>query len=206
MLDRSARRSLATVALAAFALAFATPAVGVQSTPPLDPYERMTPWGRTSISLPDRTNAGSWDGTYSYTNRDGSWALWIRTVDGLPQVKARFLSLANAEGFETDWNGVSDYVTARASGRFDLGIAFRDAETISGRWEWTLRVGRSARTESGEYVIYRTGDGRRLVLRFRELIRSLRRGDEPETRHDITAAWTFRKVSRRELLWDEIPF
>jgi hypothetical protein len=66
--------------------------------------------GRTTVTAPDRTDAGEWDGTWFYVTRARKMALWIRTEDGQPRMKLRLLGQSGGlESFTTDWDSQAEY-------------------------------------------------------------------------------------------------
>jgi hypothetical protein len=162
--------------------------------------------GRVGTAVPERTDAGVWEGTWYYVYRDGWMALWIRPGgDGKPEVKLRYQSLATSEAFETDWNGRATYYLAGQPATFELSLDERTDTTIRGRWRWDVQFEDSGRTETGRFQMYRAADGRQLVLRFDEWELVIRRRDQIK-RYSRPPAWTFVKASKRLVLWDEIPF
>ena len=180
-------------------------AAAQESPAPPSKDDRYSDWGRESHTVPAATGAGVWDGTWFYVNRDEHVALWIKTEGGAPQVKMRYSSLNSGEGFETDWDGRADYQVRDANATFNLGLKRRDADLIEGHWEWGLKAGSALRLEEGDYRMYRAGDGRFLALVFDSLTKTLRSGGKDET-YKIPLSWTFRKASKRLVLWDELPF
>jgi len=166
--------------------------------------EFMTEYGRAARSSPEPTDAGVWDGTWYYVNRDIRVAIWLKTEKGKPKIKLRYAGSATLEGFITDWDGTAEYEFREKPGTFSLNIKKRDKDRIVGRWEWKLQLGKNARIEEGDYTLFRTGDGRFMVLEFDEYVRTLRtsKGDRVYRTHP---AWTFRKASKRLVLWDELP-
>ena len=163
-------------------------------------------WGRTVVQIPDRTEDGSWDGTWYYVNRDERMALWIRTVDDLPQVKFQYFGGPRTEQFETDWEGKASYRNRGDSGSYTFQTITRDANVISGRLTWEFGSGALSRKDDGDVTIFRVGDGRRLALVFEEGYERRIKSDDRVTilpRHQV---WSFSKASRRLVLWDELPF
>jgi len=201
-----ARRALACLT---FLAGFAWFASSVWSQQPQDPAtsgERYTDWGRETHTVPSPSTEGHWDGTWFYISRDQRFALWFKTEDGVPQVKLRYASMNSGEGFETDWTGTSDYQLPSAAGHFSLGITRKGKDEIDGRWEWLLKAGKGIRLEEGDYRMYRTGDGRFLALVFDEMTRTVNGGKGKNKVYKSSTAWTFRKASKRLVLWDELPF
>jgi hypothetical protein len=164
------------------------------------------PRGDVSRYVPPRDDAGSWDGTWWYTSRDHKIALWIRTEDGVPQIKLRLFSLVAPEGFETDWTGAAEYITKIGPGTFRLTLGERDANTIHGTWDWKLEAPDSARIEHGTFSMHRTNGGRQMAFVFDELIRTMRRNGRPDDVFTSAPALTFFLGSKRQVLWDELPF
>jgi len=194
-------RSFRTLVAAAVAVAFALAAHGGEektNLPGIGPEKVL-------LMKADPTAAGSFDGTWMYVNRDARYVLWARTKNGVPQVKLQYLSLASPEAFETDWDGRSEYYLAGSTVTFELKLGKRSADRIEGTWSWVLKIGASGRRETADIVIYRTAYGRSLLLDFQNFERTITREG-----HDTTAklplAWSFVKISKRELLWDEVPF
>ena len=181
-------------------------ASGVLATQPDDAVEGpFTDWGRTATKLPESTTAGTWDGTWYHVSRDFRVALWFRTVEGAPQLKLQYMSLAIPEGFLTDWETDAEYVVRENPGKFDLDLERRDAGELAGSWHWVLTAPEGTRTETAKIRFYRAGDGRYLVLQFEDFERKVDR-DGKVTRLAVKPVWTFEKASNRLALWDELPF
>jgi hypothetical protein len=163
------------------------------------------PLGRAAVIVPERSDAGDWDGTWVFVTRDARYALWLRTEEGKVRTRLRFQSVSTPEAFETGWDGNATYTLAGYPVTFALGLDAADAKTLAGRWAWDAEFPDSARKETGTFEAFRSGDGRSLVLRFKSFERTVRRRDDVRTYRTLPV-WTFRKVSKREVLWDEIPF
>jgi hypothetical protein len=162
--------------------------------------------GTSVVVVPERTDAGNWDGTWVYANRDAHYALWLRTtVDGRPEARLRYESTSSQEKFETGWDGKASYALSGQPVTFAMLFERADANVLAGTWNWDAEFGRSARKETGTFEAFRAGDGRALVLRFRTYERMVRRKDTVR-RTEALPIWTFRKVSKRQALWDELPF
>lgn len=197
------RNGVAAVVLGAW---IAGSAGAQQSEPKVvpSPNEQFTDWGRVTHTVPVASSEGVWDGTWIYVNRDRQIALWFKTEGGAPKVKLRYLDLSSGEGFETDWEGKSEYEVRQSKGRFSLGPTRRDAARIEGHWDWVLEAGKGARIEVGDYHMYRTGDGRYLAMNFEELERTVHGSNDRVYTGSVSL--TFIKVSKRLVLWDELPF
>jgi len=189
-------RRLILVATVLFVLAITALA------PPLPAHVQPLPW-RGDLKLADRTDNGTWDGTWVYLSRDFRVVIWMRTVDGAPQLKLRYMSLAAAEGFATDWSGTAEYRVRHSEARFAMTVAEADANLVAGTWDWVLDLGGSSREEEAGFTMYRAGDGRALVVNFVDFVKRIRRGDEVR-QYTTPQAWTFRKVSSRLVRWEEI--
>ena len=151
------------------------------------------------------TKSGEWAGTWIYANRDSHYAMWIRTKDGKPQVKLQYQSLASPESFETDWTGQASYYMAGSPASFALTLDSGDAAAIAGRWNWELSAGESSRVEKAQVVLERTGYGRTLAMNFKDYSRRVTQGAHGNIlKGPVT--WTWIKVSKRELLWEELPW
>jgi hypothetical protein len=160
--------------------------------------------GREGFDLPPRSDAGNWTGTWYYVARDAKWALWIRDHDGRPELKLRYLNTGNVESFETDWSGRAEYRFRDKPGKFTLGLRESDDKTIHGLWSWELGHGELRRTETARVTLYRSGDGRALVMNFEDLERYA--GGAAGSLLTYPQVWTFRKASNNQRLWDELPF
>jgi hypothetical protein len=182
---------------AAAALVLALPLVAIADAPSLEP--------RTGVRGGVPTTSGEFAGTWIYVNRDVHYALWIRTKDGKPQVKMQYQSLASPESFETDWAGQANYYMAGSPATFSLTLDRADADAIAGRWAWELTAGESARVENASITMERTGYGRTLAMNFKDYRRTTTSGSHGNVlKGPVT--WTWIKVSKRELLWDELPW
>ncbi len=157
--------------------------------------------GRMGLSLPDRNDAGTWDGTWYYMTRDTQVALWIRSHGRAPEVRLQYHH--ETEGFLTDWSGQARYTASGKPGVFSMTLSERDPNTIRAKWFWELGRDVRRRTESAWVTLYRAADGRSLVMNFEELERAL--GDSgPRLAYE--QVWVFRKASNREVRWEELPF
>ena len=103
------------LAAAALAIVVATPLVAQPSPAP-----------HRSVRIAERTDAGDWDGTWWYVSRDAKMALWIRTVDGVPELRFQYASKNAPEGFVTDWNddGLLDIICDCSGWHPDCGSMF----------------------------------------------------------------------------------
>jgi len=160
---------------------------------------------RLLVKKPDPTTAGSFDGTWMYINRDGRYALWLRTKDGVPQAKVQYQSLASPESFETDWDGKAVYYLGGSPVTFELKLGACDPNQLLGTWTWLLQIDQSARKETADLVVNRTAYGRSLLMDFQNYTKTITREGKDQV-FKPPVAWTWTKVSKRELLWDELPF
>lgn len=162
--------------------------------------------GRTAVTAPERTDAGEWDGTWYYVTRARKMALWIRTEDGTPRMKMRLQGQSGGlESFTTDWDSQAEYHAAGRAGSFSLEFDQRDENTMTGSWTWNVDAKNASRDETADFTIYRAGWGRQLIWKI-ENFRQEFSGDA-EPRGDVEEmVWLFRKASRREALWSELPF
>jgi hypothetical protein len=191
-------RLLAVVA-AVSAMTFATPAGTIKTDLPGIGAERQL------VQIDEPSTAGSFDGTWMYVNRDSRFALWIRTKDGVPQVKIQYQSLASPEAFESDWDGKSNYFMAGNPVTFELKVGEGSVDRIVGKWSWVLTVDNDMRREVSDLVIYRSAYGRNLVMDFQNYERTITGGGKNKIMQ-APQVWNWIKISNRELLWDELPF
>ena len=194
---RFVRMTIAVAAVAGFALV--TPAAEEKTNLPGIGSERQV------LKKADPTTAGSFDGTWMYVNRDMRMALWVRTKDGVPQVRLQFQSLANPEAFETDWDGKAVYYLAGTPVNFELKLGAANADQILGAWSWTLKLEGTGRAETADVVLYRTEYGRTLQMDFQNYQKVITKGGKDQTIR-MPVVWIWTKLSKRELLWDELPF
>lgn len=160
--------------------------------------------GRKGFDLPPRTDAGDWAGTWYWVSRDAKLAVWIRLEEGRPELKLRYFNTARAESFETDWNVQADYRFQGQPGKFSFELTQRDDKTIRGNWFWELGQGELRRLETARVTLYRSGDGRAMVMNFEDLERSV--GGEAGAVLAYPQVWTLRKASNYERRWEELPF
>ena len=66
-------------------------------------------------------------------------------------------------------------------------------------------IGGSARIQEGDYTLYRAGDGRAMVLDFSSFEQRIEKPGPDEVATG-DPSWTFKKASKRHVLWDELPF
>lgn len=163
---------------------------------------------KQAVAIPEETGAGVWDGAYAYACRDFKVALWIRTRDGVPELKLRYSSLQLPEEFETDWSGKATYYMGGSPGTFELAYRSRDAKRIEGGWHWAIQSAEEGRVEDASFTAYRTGIGRSVVFKFDKFEKELRKKDVVrKIPSNPPPVWTFRKVSKRtDVLWEEFPF
>ena len=160
---------------------------------------------RVVIQMDDPTNAGTFDGAWMYVNRDLQFGMWIRTRNGVPQVKLHYQSHTGTETFETDWNGKAAYYLSGSPVTFELKLDQSNADRITGTWSWVFNIGRSGRSEKANIVMYRTWDGRTLLMDFQNFERTVTLGGHDRV-FKLPVVWNWIKISKRELLWDEFPF
>jgi len=191
--------TIAVAAVAVAGLAWATPADEEKTNLPALGTERQL------LKKPEPTSAGSFDGTWMYVNRDMRFAMWARTKDGVPQVRLQFQSLANPEAFETDWDGKAVYYLAGTPVNFELKLGASNADQILGAWSWSLRLEGTGRLETADVVVHRTVHGRTLLMDFQNYQKVITKNGKDQVIR-MPVAWTWTKISKRELLWDELPF
>jgi len=191
-------RILAAV-LAGFAITLAAHAGEVKTDLPGVGSDRLM------ILKDEPTLAGSFDGTWMYVNRDMHFALWVRTKNGVPQVKVKYQSLASPEAFESDWDGKSIYYLAGNPVTFELKLGECTADRIEGKWSWVLTVGNALRRETADIVMYRTLYGRSLLMDFVNYEKTITSNGKNKIMK-APVVWNWAKISNRELLWDELPF
>jgi len=161
--------------------------------------------GQVGVYVPERTEAGTWDGTWYYNSVTMKMALWMRTRRGKVEVKVRYESGRGPLAFETDWTGAASYYSDAQPASFAMKLGKTGPADIEGTWDWTTRYRSTSRTETGKFSLYRARDGRTLVVKFNEYeLVSIR--DGKTARVTTAPVWTFLKASKREALWDEIPF
>jgi len=196
--------------LIACVLLTAVPAIAQDTEPPPTMTSKEIPLttsrGRTAIAVPTRTDNGDFGGTWIYVNRDYMFALWLSEHDGKPIARIRFQGNGNLiEAFETDWEGLSNYSVQGYPARFNFRLNEADPDLLKASWDWDLDFRGSARREKGEVEVYRSGDGRQLVMNFLEFERVIE-STSGDRRFALPQVWTFRKLSKRLVLWEELPF
>ncbi len=160
--------------------------------------------GPTTLKTAPRTDSGNWYGTWIYKSRDQRILLWLReTESGKPEYRMQYQSLGTPEAFITDWTGRSEYAIAGTDAVFHLAAVKRNADSITGTLEWDLQFEDSGRRRSGEFEMFRGGDGRQLVMHFHKQALVVRRAGK-EAVDEAPSAWTFIKYSKRLVLWEEV--
>jgi len=200
----SVRAAVASLVVFAAAASLG-PSVLAQSPEDGDPREFMTDRGKGRVFVPESTSRGDWSGTWMYKSRDFYIALWLRPGEDGLDAKLQYMGVTSAEAFETDWSGNAEYYVAGEKAKFSLALSEVTADRFRGTWSWDVQFYDSGRTERGTFVAYRSGYGIDLSVVWDELAKTIRRYSDSRT---LVAApvWTFRKVSNRLLLWDEVPF
>ena len=161
---------------------------------------------RESFAVPQPTGDGDWYGTWYHESRERQMAIWIRPGTPDPEIRIRYFRLGGGEQFTTEWNAKVDYQSKDgAPGHFALGLTSASADRMTATWTWSLEYTDSARLDNGDLSIYRSGDGRMLVLLFDNFERKIRRGPYWES-GGTSHALTFHKASKRVVAWDELPF
>jgi hypothetical protein len=191
----------AAVALVASMLVVGLPASGparAQSLPEI--------YGHETVDAPKPTEAGDWYGTWYYVSRARKMALWIREENGETRLKLQLRGQkGNPESFVTDWEGRAVYSIAGVHGKFILELDEKNADSLSGSWTWTLRSATGGQHETADVEIYRAGWGRQLVWNI-ENVKRRTEGDATPRSDLERIVWVFRKASRRQVLWSELPF
>jgi hypothetical protein len=166
--------------------------------------QKSRPSGRAGENR-DRpaTDLGRWHGTWTHVHRDGRTAMWIDESGEKIRVRIQYQGTSKPEGFVTDWDGAATYIFAGEPGTFEMKITEADENRIHGTWFWDVQFESVGRSERGTFMLYRVGDGRQLTFDFSEFESVLRKGDKV-SRYDGAAAWSYRKVSKRIALWDEV--
>jgi hypothetical protein len=193
------RVRILTAAAAGFAITLAAYAGEVKTDLPGLGSDRQL------VQKDEPTSAGSFDGTWIYVNRDMHFALWIRTRNGVPQVKVKYQSLASPEAFESDWEGKSLYYLAGNPVDFELKLGESTSDRIVGKWTWVLTVGNSLRRETADIEMYRTVYGRTLLMDFGNYEKTIT-SDGKSKIFQAPVVWNWAKISNRELLWEELPY
>ncbi len=167
--------------------------------------ESSNVYGRSALAVPKRSEAGSWAGTWTYISRDHRFALWLAEEQGKTIAKIRYSGNGRIdEDFETDWTGSAKYTVQNLPATFDFKLGEVGPNEMTVEWTWDLDLRGSARREKANLEIFRVGDGRHLVMFFKEFERVIESGGRV-MRADSPQAWTFSKRSRRLVLWEELP-
>jgi hypothetical protein len=158
------------------------------------------------VELYPATEEGDWDGTWVFGNRDFKIVLWLQSDSkGKPSMRWQYQDLANAEMFVTDWEGKADYTMLQATGKVSLNARELTPHSIKGELVWETDYEDAIRSVTGAYEIFRVNDGRFLMIYFPLWKRVIQKGDDVRI-SEVPQSWTFRKLSKRQLRWEEIPF
>lgn len=161
-----------------------------------------------TVEVPPQTDEGSFAGTWYYVDPAYRIAIFIEAdKTGLLTLRYK-LKAKRGTDFETDAGGLAHYL----EGGVPVEILFTgtpspDRSVIEGRYEKTAIGKRASRSETGWFRIYRTSNGRSIVLHYPEY--HVRETDEQghtksSTQTDIRMI--FRKASEIVIGFDEIPF
>ena len=158
------------------------------------------------IVVPEMTTDGEWNGSWARSSPNERIALFVRGDAAAPEIRVRYRDLRRPDAFETDWSGRASYHVEGDEAEFSLQITERDKDRIRCVWKRSVPWAGGVETESATVTIFRTDDGRKLAVTFEDLHR-LRSQEGVEPRSIAQARlWTFRKVSRRVVRWEEILF
>lgn len=188
-------RALAALALAGIAVGIVGLASGVPVHADPDAY-----------SVPEPTTTGDWSGSWSFDSRDFQYALFFREADGGVEAQVYFRNKARVEGFRTDWSGAAEYKIGDRPASFRIEFDERGPDRLTGRWFWESPRFEGKRTEDAEFEMYRTLDGRQLAVHFTRFERTDFLEGRPPYSRDLPAVWVFRKVSKRVVRSEELPF
>lgn len=161
--------------------------------------------GKAAVMMATPVTEGSFDGTWMYVNRDSHFAMWIKTEGGKARMRIQFQSITTPEAFETDWSGKSNYYLTGRPVTFEFKIGTSDAGKITGTWAWDMENDFTGRKETADIVLQRTGFGRTMVMAFNNYEKTLRKNGTART-FKLPVAWNWTKISKRELLWSELPW
>lgn len=160
--------------------------------------------GIAEFHLTPRTDAGDWYGTWAYKSRNQRILLWLQEDEsGKPEFRLQYQDLGSTEAFGTDWTGRADYTVVGNDALFHMATDKWDANTITGTLKWDLHVKSLDRQRAGKFEMYRGDDGRILVLHFFDQLLTIQRGEKKAV-DETPIAWTFVKISKREIRWEEI--
>jgi hypothetical protein len=166
----------------------------------------MTPDpGKAKVMMASPVNEGTFDGTWMYVNRDAHFAMWIKTEGGKPQMRIQYQSIATPEAFETDWSGKSNYYLSGNPVTFEFKLGESDTNRITGSWLWDFETDLHGRKETADIVLQRTGFGRTMLMAFNNFEKTMRRNGDARV-FKLPVAWNWTKISKRELLWNELPW
>ena len=161
--------------------------------------------GKAAVMMASPVDEGSFEGTWMYVNRDSHFAMWIKTEGGKPRMRIQYQSIVTPEAFETDWSGKSNYYLSGHPVTFEFKLREGDANKITGSWLWDLETDFSGRKETADIVLQRTGYGRTMLMAFNNFEKTMRKNGDART-FKLPVAWNWTKVSKRELLWNELPW
>ena len=157
--------------------------------------------------VPEAVTKGNWSGSWALNSRDYQYALFFReAADGGVEAQVYYRNKARIETFRTDWSGAVDYKIGDLPGAFRIEFDEQDADRMTGRWFWKTPTQAGSRTEDGVFEMYRTIDGRSLTIHFTRFVRTDHGEGRPPLSRDLPAVWTFRKVSKRVVRSEELPF
>lgn len=163
--------------------------------------------GAADPSAPPATSEGNWHGTWQYGNVQEKVALFMRQSEGAPvEIRLQYSGSRPVQEFATDWNGAASYSVQGRPASFELEVSERTDERISGTIRWDFPLAENVReSRSGKFVIYRKLDGRYLQLHADEFEWKRYSGETVIGRQVGPMDWSFRKRSKRIVMWEELP-
>lgn len=170
----------------------------------------------TRTPPPAETTAGKFEGTWYRVDPENRQAVQFRRSENGRGWDLRFY-WRSADGFEidTDWASRHTFTYKGFPGvlvlNVDPKLSNESRVTVHYRRD---QDGASAShlTEEGDLILYRTGDGRLLVwlqdpLKIDTTVAEpIAPYEEDGAKRDEQRLWQFGKVSKRLILWDEIPW
>ncbi len=149
---------------------------------------------------------GNWHGTWAYENRDQEFAFFFRQEGDRLSVRVFHRNRTRLESFLTDWNGHADYLVGSNGAVFDFTITRFDEDMIEGTWHWRTPLQTGFIEEKATVQLQRYEDGRLLIATFPDLLKTQSKEGQPDRSRAIPTTWSFRKVSKRVIRQEELPF
>jgi len=203
--------AIALGSLALYGTLLARPAAS-PSKKPVHPPNLPIPAEAAARSQPAMVKAGSWQGSWYYSDRSSRLAFWFDGVRGKMKVRYRYELKGGGEGEANGFGDSGETGTGRSSagtgpGKLQLTWKVDPDGILRGRIvrSWPDGKGTGEVIESNDFEAWRINDGEELYLFFKNTVQEHRAGEATSNRENIPdQAFTLRKMTDEIVYWEEL--